>query len=198
MEYLFAKHRMYDVLNAIGSEIKQKVNQLTSYSFEKKTIDEITNEIFEEHKMVTPVLDETGVHQKDPKDVNIDIPTRSRYSGYSTVAGTKFEIIVPFTGDRDLFHITPSTFTMNVPYGNVYGSELHFVYEIPTGRDKNDVYEDFKRNLNNIKSWLSNTEKDATAFNSNIVADIKNLVTIRKKKIDDDKNAANSSGIPIR
>jgi hypothetical protein len=198
MEYLFAKHRMYDVLNAIGNEIKQKVNQLTSYSFEKKSVDEIAKEIFEEHKMVLPVLDEAGVHQKDPKDVNIDIPTRGRYGGFSTVAGTKFEIIVPFSGDRDLFNIAPSTFSMNVPYGNVYGNELQFVYEIPSGREKNDVYEDFKRNLNNIKSWLNNTEKDATAFNSNIIGDIKNLVTLRKKKIDDDKTAANSSGIPIR
>lgn len=47
----------------------------------------------------------------------------------------------------------------NVPYGTLYGNELHFIYQIPTGRDKSEVFEDFKRNLENIKKWLVNTEE---------------------------------------
>jgi hypothetical protein len=198
MEYLFAKYRMHDVINAIIGDILKRVNQLTSSSFDMKSIEQIAAEIFEENKLITPVLDESNQYQRDPKDVTINIPTRSRYSGYSPVAGTKFEIIVPFTGDKDLFDMTPSAFSSNIPYATISGNELRFTYEVPVGRDKKEVYEDYQRNLENIKHWLKNIDNDVTSFNSKLKGEVVTAVTNRKKKIDDDNNAANSSGIPIR
>lgn len=189
---------MFDVMSAINSEVSNKISNLTASAFENKSLEEIADKIFEEHKLITPVLDESKQFQREPKDVPIDIPTQSRFGGYATVNGTKFQIIVPFTGDRVLFNITPTTFSLNNPYASVVQNELHFTYEIPVGRDKSEVYDEYRRNVENIKSWLRNTDNDVNSFNTKLKSDILIVVTNRKKKIDDDKNAANSSGIPIR
>src|ERR1051325_6905596 len=60
----------------------------------------------------------------EPKEVDVELsddPLRDRGTGQiRNVRGCRVEIHVPFTGDRDLFHCRPSTFTYSPPYAQVF------------------------------------------------------------------------------
>lgn len=198
MEYLFNRYRMYDYQNAILENVAKSINHLTLSSFQNNSVDDISKSIFDHHNLTTPVLKEDGKFQRVPKDIKISMPTRSRYDGYVDIQGTRFEIVIPFTGDKDLFQVCPNVFNSNPPAAVVTEQQLHFIYEIPSNANKDEVYVNFDKNLNNIKNWLNYTEQDVLQFNSKLNTAISSEVGKRKQKIDDDNNAANSSGIPIR
>ena len=196
--YLFSDYRFTDLTNSVVNEIRTKINGLKKSDFETKSIEQVTNEIYERNSLVAIKLDVDKVYQKDPKDVEINLPSRFSPAGYRTVQGTKFQIIVPFAGDKELFKARPNRYSHNVPYGDINSSELHFVYQIGLNAEKQEVLQAYEANLANIKSWLENLEGDISVFNNQLKNDVLSAVTARKAKLDDDSKAANSFGIPIK
>jgi hypothetical protein len=198
MQHLFNQESMRIFTSEIANKIFLKINQLSRHSFNNNSVEQVSTQIYNEFELKLPELSENDLYQKAPKDVDIRVNTRGPFTDYRTIEGTRIHIVLPFKGDKRLFSVAPSTMSSNLPYGDVQGSELHFVYEIPNGRDKSEAYEHSKNNVELIKRWLTFMKQDIDAFNKQIKIEIPQVVTSRKEKLDDDTSTANASGIPIR
>lgn len=200
MDNLFNNRKFYEVANSISASLDTKIKALTKFDFEKSSVEQISENLFEKYKIVIPKLLEEEIHMKSPEDVKIRTEGRGGYyrTASTTVDGTKFTFVIPFEGDGSTFKILPSTYLSTLPYGEINSNEIRIIFKVPIGRDSSNLKVEFDKNLDKIKVYLGYLENDIKPFNNNLSAAISASVQGRKNKLDKDDEAANSFGLPIR
>ena len=195
---LFSSQRFSDYSNNFERSLLEKIKNLNINFFTNENVDELGNAFVNQNKIEEVVLMEANIYQKPVKDINL--PTNSRRSMYGTtsIQGSEYRIILPFTGDEHIFQLQPGLYTLNPPYGDVVGKEIHFIYQLPAGNETQSMLQEYKNNLHNLKQWLGNLNSDISVFNEKLKKDVFIALALRKKKLDDDSNSAASLGFPIR
>ena len=81
MTILFNDINFYEFSQALFEEAKKAISNISNKDFEKRSENELFNEVFNEYKLDMPELDESKISQKEPEDVGDN--------------NTKFEFVIP-------------------------------------------------------------------------------------------------------
>jgi hypothetical protein len=112
------------------------------------------------------------------------------------VAVTSYTILVPFTGDSALFQYQPSHYSLKSPRGKVKEHELHLYFTLPVGSQ--NLKHALEGELESIKAHLAWVERDVVPFNESLKTTISDLVTERKRRLEQGEAVLEGLGIPIR
>lgn len=138
----------------------------------------------------------------DHREVQIDIShDQSRYirdrSRPYHIPGTQVEVEIPFTGDKELFLVQPTTFTMSPPRGEVRGSSL-FLSIKGTSLEPEQVKQQINQALTEIESNLGHLRTSAEQFNRSLPSHIESRIAVRKQKLLKDRNLVSSLGFAMK
>ena len=198
MKHLFNGRKFYDFANSLANSIENRINNYDKSKFDNHSIDNLTAQLVDEFKIELPELKEDDIYQKKPSDTKIRYSGRGHFGRSTTVDGTKYTLIIPFSGNSTMFGIFPTSFTNVLPYGIVESEKLKVVYEVPVGQDVSRIKTDFDNNLGTIKKYLEFLTKDINDFNVKMESSVRVSLERRKNKFDNDDEIANTFGFPIK
>ena len=104
---------------------------------------------------------------------------------------------MPFTGEFDLFHHRPSTYTLNPPRANVRNDELVFTYDRLSDEAKS-IKTEFDRDRKSVASYLGWIASDVEQFNSKVREDVARLINARREKLLGDRGLVEELGFPLK
>lgn len=133
MNPLFHKVDVFTVIEHQKQGLKDAFQSITNTELDADPV-AVAAKLIEQFGINVPVLEEDkkyAVTQETQVDVSRD-PTRfiRDRSQPFYVGGTEVKIVIPFRGDAPLFDVRPTMFTLNPPFGEIHGNELHLVYAL--------------------------------------------------------------------
>ncbi|WLB91351.1 hypothetical protein [Bradyrhizobium japonicum] len=200
-ELLFNKIGMHDLMyrqeqSATGAPAGINDNVLLNTPTE-----DLVEELAEKYRLNVPVLDRSNAeadHSEGPVEV-YDYFSRDYggSDGRRTVQGSIVELTVPYTGDRGLFDVQPTTFDSGPPRAQIDGNNVivrHSDRELkPEEANKalNGVLDDIERYL----TWQRAT---AEPFNERIKVRLREAIEARKVKVLKDRNSVANLGFKLK
>jgi hypothetical protein len=138
----------------------------------------------------------------EPTEVEIEVahdPMRDRSYGKSMkVRGCRVEVHIPFTGDRDLFDCRPSRFTFNAPRATVGHDRLVLIFDQPGPLNSEEVKRNYEQTLKQIGEFLQHVEVDCDKFHADLEPQVCRMLTDRKSRILQNRQAGLGIGIPLK
>ncbi len=201
-ELLFKKGGQFsEYLDRKRTELKDAIESYDKNNFLNTDENELIDYFYEKHTIEIPVLLVDQKYMFEPKEADIDVSEDRRRdirdrSRPFYIKGSSFNCIIPFQGDAAFFNYQPSTFTFNPPRAIVKGQEL--IIEVRTLEPNNsEISRYFEEQISEISSYLGYLKRDADQFNTNSRQWITELVTYRKKRLNEANKTAKLIGIPI-
>ncbi|WP_269855548.1 hypothetical protein [Streptomyces sp. RPT161] len=111
---------------------------------------------------------------------------------------TALTVSVPYTGDRILLTLKPSTFTFNPPRATVREGELLIHWTGPLNPDPDLVKQSLNSQLDTIQQWLDWSTVQVMGYNSAAAQQIAAEVRSRKARVLANRNLQASLGFPMR
>ena len=151
-----------------------------------------------------PMIQDDGI-SVDQRETEIDVSHGSRAFDYgwgrhgpTYVPGTEYEFHIPFTGDANLFHVRPTTFTSSgSPMASIRdGYLICLIRGVDLAPEK--VKADLNTTLAAIKQHLAWLGQSTTIWNSTLLAKVQTLVSQRRAKLLRARNAVADLGFKIR
>jgi hypothetical protein len=197
---LFNRTNWTSVQEAQHHGMRQEVASLSANQVLKSSIDDLCDYFVTKYSVEVPVLLEDRI-LADQHEAEIDVSDdRSRYwstPGPHFMRGTEVSVSIPFTGDRDLFFIRPSHFTLSPPHAEINGNNLLLR---ATGIDlqPEHVRSQIDAELNHIKSHLTNLSPDVESYNKGLREISRTSIEARKAKLLRDQNLVSAIGFPLK
>lgn len=200
-DLLFNRTELRDVLNSREQAISKEVAGLDENQLLNSSPADLCRYFVEKYSFEPVSIDEGGI-QADYGDAQIDVSQRFDYAVYDRgrpryVTGTRVALFVPFEGDRELLHCSPSRFDYNPPRARVQSNDVAFVYD-RTVTDTARIGDEFGRDLSSLKKYLEWIESDVNQFNNSIEQKVDRLISERRKKLLHDRNIVESLGFSLR
>lgn len=200
--YLFSKGDLRALLEHVKLELDKEINGFEGNYLLNTSETDICNYLLSKYRFDPPVLrrDELCVHDHQETDVDASHDHRRLIFNRDKpfyIKGTSVTIAVPFNGDGNLFHCSASTFTLNVPRGQVVGQELRLTYTT-LEHDANALKGSYEQDLASIEQKINWVRNDVDAYNGQLPALVEGKVRQRKQKLLADAGLVGSLGIPIR
>ncbi len=128
-------------------EIKSKV-KITSCN-----LDEYEETLVKKYTVETPVIDEEKIKYDASEEYN-DSFDRTNY----------YDVIIPFNGNKHIFEMIPSKYTLNRPYGEIEESQLIIKILVDNTRAE-EIKREIRTNLEKIKQYLEWAKSDVEKHN---------------------------------
>jgi hypothetical protein len=196
---MFNDNDMFSWLDAHQKQISAIVNQIPANTLLSRPTDDVVGEIVDCLKMDVPIIHRDRAHAEQ-SEAQIQNPNSDDYGfrGQSPlVTGTKITLHVPYSGNRDLFRVRPSTFDSLPPHASYNGNELAISV---SGRQLNP--EAVKKQLNDvldsIEKYLGWQRPSVESFNANLEGQARSSVEARKAKLLADQNLVANLGFPLK
>ena len=115
------------------------------------------------------------------------------------IPGTRVTIIVPYTGDDNLFGVQPqnSVFSLGRSRAELKNGEIHFTFSGPN-LDGNAVRRDFDNEMGQIKQNLASLKTHIDRHNAELPDKIRQEIQQRKTRLLADARLAAALGFPIK
>lgn len=196
--YLFSDIDFGDFADSRKHALASRMEKLVERHFQGSHITQLTDDYVSEFSLKYPVMLMDQVFQRKPLSIKIGVD--SEYNGKVTrkVEGTRYEIILPFSGDSELLSIRPSAYSFDPPYGQVENDGIHFIYEVQIFHDNALIRNSFDQNFQNIGLWLENLCKDVTRFNATLENEVETALRSRLGSIAGITSGKNIMGFPIK
>jgi len=199
MQSLFRSQSIFDVQEGAKRQLKLAVQNLTEDQVRNP---ETLEQLIRDHSFEIPVLDDSRIEVVSQKNVPVDArnyPNRIVFDRSRPVwiDGTEITIGIPFIGDGDWFHVQPTSFNLNPPWGEVVGSEIHLVYRRPDYNTE-ALKADYTRNISEIKKHLDWLKSSADSFNHEVRSLANQLVQQRLKHFEQSTGMVQGLGLPVR
>jgi hypothetical protein len=111
--------------------------------------------------------------------------------------GTQITIIVPFSGDPQLFRYTPSSRTYNPPRATIQGNQLQISVE-QVGLTGAQVVSRVRSELERIEKYLAWVASDVQTFHNELASEAERMVEHRRQKLLADRELEKELGIPVK
>ena len=198
---LFSKNDLRDFLNARKQALFEEIASLDEDPCLITSLEDLSDQFVDNYTLSAPRIDESE-RRIDFEDLQIDLRTRAYYHLYDPDRpvygdGTRYTVLVPFTGNPELFERRPFTATgVMPPRAVVRGNELAFAYELLPEED--DLLEEkLNRDLASLKAYLGGIAHDLDAFNSSIREFARPRIRARHAKLLRARQRAENLGFPV-
>lgn len=110
-----------------------------------------------------------------------------------TTKETKITVFIPYSGDCNLLRLKTNTFTTSgKPRGTVRGGNI--IFSIFLGNmNSEEMDKAIDEKVEHIKIYLGFLETDIESYNAQIITLLKELLPLRKQKLEADKNLMKGS-----
>lgn len=203
---LFGRAHLSDVLRAHEGEIAKRV-QLISESVIRARLDaEMVEDLFEELKIVPLALNRQGAKMMR-EEVEIDVRNDSRRAIFDRdrpvlIPGIKVIVSVPFSGNKELWYLQPSSFQLSSPRGTIHlradgeGGELDLAIKQPADEPLEQIKAELDRRLKDIEFFINSQAQDFAGYDSKFRSRIAAAVADRRSRLAKHDDLTSLLGIP--
>jgi hypothetical protein len=202
-ELLFNKHGMHEVLHSQEQSALAAPGAMNDDSILNTPTDDLVDQLAERFSLNVPVLHRDTAeaeHSEGPVEVFDSYFSRD-YSGgregRKTVQGSIVELSVPFTGDKEFFHIQPTTYDTAPPRAQIDKNHLVLRH---SARELNAEQANAALNgvLDSIERYLVWQRSATESFNQRIKQRLREAIEARKAKVLRDRNSVASLGFKLK
>lgn len=196
--YLFCKGDLRNTIELHKQNIKIDIeSQKSDYILNVNERDYI-DYLYKKYEINSLVLHENLMSIVNQKEKSFKISNGyNRYEETYTVKGISIVIGIPYEGNKDLFYLRPSTFTLTEVEAEINNNDLLLTYE-GINLTEQKIKDSLKRDISLIKQHIERVDLDIKPFNDNLKNYIQGLFTNRKNKLLKDLKLVSSLGIPLR
>ena len=200
-EPLFYKYDLNATIENHRRAVTKEITSLPENQVLNTSQEDMVKYVSEKHVIDPAVIDESGI-QMDYGDAQIDVSRDFRRVIFDRstpfyITGTRVRFYIPFTGDPDLFHCRPSTYSLNLPKAAVRGNEVVFTYDF-TEDQASGVRDIFERDLEQTRVHIQRVNGDVTKLNQELPEIARQALNARREKLLQDRNLVQSIGFPLR
>ena len=207
---LFYGNDLSAVLRANLESAKSDVDQIPETQFIHSSDSDIVEHVYSKREVIPLELHED---QKEMETQETQVDVRHDFnravfdkSRPCMIAGLRITVIVPFSGDANLWRCRPSTYTLNPPRGQVRasrnnnGGHLEIVMERPSDSlgDGGEIKREIENTLRSIQNYLRNIKRDVEAHNKQLRAHIQQCAENRRERLGRYAEVAATLNIPLR
>jgi hypothetical protein len=197
---LFNQYDLRAVLEAQLNAVGDRVRALQSSAFASST-DVFLAAKIASGLVVEPLTLDEGRIQVSTRDTKIDVShdfgRAQNPFGPTIVDGLEVTYHLPFSGDAQLLHCRPSTFTLNGARAVLSSSELRFPYDSPD-RDVATTKRWFTEDLAKLKQWLGWVNEQVSGYNASILPAVQREVSARRMALDRTAADVKALGFAVR
>lgn len=204
MELLFSTYDCHSVLEGQKQRMLSGIDALAESKILNTKLEEWVDYFVNEYSVNIVEIDESKITQEvndvqidprylgDRENFHYDSHTRTR------ISATEIAFYLPFTGDKNLLYVRPTTYNHNPPRVEISTSdELVFRYTYAEA-DAVKAKTALDRALRSINEFLSWQKSDIERFNLSLVALATTRLESKFGKIKKDNDVAASLGFPMR
>jgi hypothetical protein len=200
--YLFRGPDMFSVVEHRKQQLKKGVAGLGPNYLLNANEDDLVRSLVDEHRLDVPIIKDDEIHVADYGETKVDVSRDpNRFIDDSSrpfyIPGSRTKIAVPFEGDAEFFRISPTTFNMSLPVGEIVGTEIHLTYT-SASEDGEAIKREYQATVREIKQKLDWQRQTAEAFNNQLEGVVRDEITQRKKRILAGAGMVESLGLPIK
>jgi hypothetical protein len=201
MEHLFAKYELRGSIEAHEQRALAEVKGAPENHVLQVDVDAWADALAEKWSLAAPRLDLEGLYQDQPQPCEVDVSfDQMRYFGSAPpfVAGHRTTVHLPFAGDRDLFRMQASTYTMGgTPQATIGHGHLDLDIEYPDDRPA-DVAAEARRWADAIQQQLNWIEADLDGFEARLRSVVRNAITARQASIAQHRDHVARTALPMK
>ena len=203
---LFARAHLSDALRSHAEGIAKRVQLISESVIRARPDAELIDELAEELKIVPLVLNRAGARMAR-EEIQIDVRGDPRRDIFDQgrpilIPGIKVVVSVPFIGDKELWHLLPSTFQVSAPLGTVHdnsggeGAELDLAFRQPADEPLEQIKSALDRRLNDIEFFINSQARDLDGYASQLRSQIASAIADRRSRLTKHDGLASLLGIP--
>jgi hypothetical protein len=180
--------------------MRKEIGSLSANQILKTSADDLCDYFVTKYSVEVPILLEDKI-VADQREAEIDVSDdpRRHWStpGPHFMRGTEVCVSIPFTGDRDVFFIRPSHFSLSFPHAEIDGDN---VVLRATGVDlqPDQVRSQVDSELNHIKGNLANLKPEVESYNNGLREISRAAIEARRAKLLRDQNLVSAIGFPLK
>ncbi len=201
MEQLFAK---YDLRRSFEERERRMHDEIEAYDSNRLLntgVEDLAAHFEDAYRVEPPRLREED-RVVDHREAKVDVSHRWEYavqdrSRPAYVSGAEFSMEIPFDGEVDLFHMSPSTTSNASPHAKVGQGRIVLEQRMPNP-DPAAIRSEFERELSLIRSYLGWVEDDVTRFNGSLRDRARQWIEARRERLLRDRGVAAQLGYPLR
>jgi len=156
----------------------------------------------ERWSVATPELHPKDAWMDMAKDVQVDVswdhfrraitdPSRPAY-----VPGHRTAVHIPFTGDKTIFSLKPSSYDLNPPRADVADTELRLVIEYPSDTPA-DIKGESNDLVNQVTKYLGFADKDIEQYNRGLEGKARAAIQSRRQRVERHRAHIQATGLPV-
>ena len=197
--FLFTTRDLTSALEAQQWEARQAIDKWDPDELLATAEADVAEYLVSRYSVVCPVLHRD---QAESLPVSEDVQAaRGMFTGEQfRQRVTKIAIAVPFDGEEDVFKYRASTFTHNLPRGQVRNGELILTWTggQGAGREPAAVRQHFENELDKIEQHLGWSRGDIDRHNTSLRALVSSSLVARKAQLLADRQLEAGLGFPVR
>jgi hypothetical protein len=183
------RQKMAEAVEQAGSELIRTADP-----------DALARQFADEFSLAAPTLTEEAL-SITVDEAEVDVTGDFRFAAWGpgphNVPGIRVTYYVPYSGDRQMFDITPSMRNISMRPVELHQGELRFVYERPD-QDVAATKAEVDREIHQVGESLNWMRNDFRTFNAGLIVMAREAIEARKSRLAQMSQGAQSIGIPIR
>ena len=186
-KYLFAERGSpYQITLMLADRLKKELASTPQEVLLNTPPEALINEIVQRYTLNVPTLDRNNIAEFEPVETKLQVPQNSQYGffagpGPHFVDATKFQIRIPFTGDRNLFRYSTTVFG-NPIEGEVVDDAIVLTH-IAKDPNLETVNREFKDRIDRIETTLQFSREQVSQWNNGLMNQVKPAVEKRMATI---------------
>jgi hypothetical protein len=192
---LFAEGNLGSVLRATARKPAERLGTWDADALLKTPEADVVGELIEEGTVRCPRLLRDEVWMPPPSE------TTQRFRNFGEVEErrvTQLVLVVPFDGDKDVFRLRASTFSLSPPRVlTLSAHELRIAVDEPAG-DAASVRARFDAQVDEIEKSLASSRMQIEEHNARIRAEVPGMVSRRRAQLLAARDLQAEIGFPIR
>ena len=200
-ELLFNKYSWFSVEQNQITQLKDEVANFHADRLLNTSVDDLCQYFIDKYRIDVPILKFNEI-VADQRETKVDVSNDYRYFGDRSgqpvrVDGSTAEITVPFQGDREVFNVQPTTYSLNPPRADITDGALILRF---TGVNQTpvEVKGKIEKTLKDIETNLKNLRGTATRLNSSIGQTARDVINSRREKLLANQNLVSSLGYQLK
>lgn len=208
MDHLFSKYDLSSAIRGHKDKAQEKVDAIPQDQFLSSEDSVLIDHVYSDLKIL-PVELYDDQKEMDTAETKVDVshdPMRFvRSNSPCYVPGLKITVSIPYSGDTELWHCQPSSFTSAPPIGAVRKPNregigyLDIIFEQPSDAlDQKRLKSDLDREINEVKKYLGWINRDVEQGNQALRGHIKQHIANRRERLKKHSVVAESFNIPLK
>jgi hypothetical protein len=201
-DLLFMSGDLRATLEHHGRGVREEVESAPDDHVLQADQQEWAEALAERYSIVAPELRSDQAWMDEPRNVKVDVswdhfrraiidPSEPVY-----VPGHQTVVHIPFTGDKTVFSLKPSSYTLNPPRADVGDGELRLLIEYPSDTPV-DIKDETDTLVRQVNTWLQYARNDIEQCNSELEGQARTAIADRRQRIERHREHLRATGLPV-